>query len=515
MSDTQFSASDSLIYLRRLVPDDVTHEYVEWLNNPIVNQYLECRYVVHTIDSVREYVKCLASEDSNEIMYGIFMNSNDTHVGNIKIGPINQKHRHAAVGLLIGNPNYWGKGIATRAIKLVSDILAPQLLIRKLYAGCYSNNIGSYKAFIKAGWLESGKIPGYWLTNEGSENDEILLSKTISFAVQLPSLTGVTLIGSGDLMVQVAKYLRDKDIAVQVLYAKRHFDEAVFKLLESFGAKVVKCYDYPDTIPDVFDSIQDYNSLCLCFGPVWIFSPKFISWFGGRIFNYNGIPIPSYLGGAHFTWQILNQSWEGGCFIQQITSDIDRGLIVKSFRYSILESIDVKPRDFELANLKYGFSFLKEFLSEVISSNQIVFSCENIDWNQLTYFPRLHTSMHGWIDWSWSGDEIRRFCLAFSDPYPGARTSIGAQDVILKSVSFVETEPVHPFCRGLIFRVNKQKGFVDVWVRDGFLRVQSILNLNTGDSVSPRLGTRFATSPDKLIMAFNPISYDQNGIKGF
>ena len=126
-----------------------------------------------------------------------------------------------------------------------------------------------------------------------------------------------------------------------------------------------------NTIPDVSDSIKNYNSLCLCFGPAWIFSPKFISWFGGRIFNYNGIPIPSYLGGAHFTWQILNQSWEGGCFIQQITSDIDRGLIVKSFRYSIPESIDIKPKDFELANLNLVFLFFFGGKSFSSNSNQI------------------------------------------------------------------------------------------------------------------------------------------------
>ena len=38
-------------------------------------------------------------------------------------------------------------------------------------------------------------------------------------------------------MIKVAEYLRGKDIAVQVLYAARHFDESAFKTLESFGAK--------------------------------------------------------------------------------------------------------------------------------------------------------------------------------------------------------------------------------------------------------------------------------------
>ena len=143
---------------------------------------------------------------------------------------------------------------------------------------------------------------------------------------------------------------------------------------------------------------------------------------------------------------------------------------------------------------------MEESLSQ---ATVIKFSCENIDWNQLTYFPRLHTSLHGWIDWSWSGDEIRRFCLAFSDPYPGARTRLAAKDVILKSISYIQTPPIHPFCKGLIFRVDKQKGFVDVWVRDGYLRVKSIVCLKTGDSIFPRLGTRLVTSQDKLIMALN------------
>ena len=64
------------------------------------------------------------------------------------------------------------------------------------------------------------------------------------------------------------------------------------------------------------------------FWAAWIFSDKIIELFNQNIFNYNGIPVPLYLGGAHFTWQILNQSRRGGAFIQRITSDVDRGSVV-------------------------------------------------------------------------------------------------------------------------------------------------------------------------------------------
>ena len=96
-------------------------------------------------------------EDSNEIMYGIFMNSDDRHVGNIKIGPINQKHRHAAVGLLIGNPDYWGKGIATRAIKLVTDILAPQLSLGSFMLAAILTTLDHIRHLLKQDGLSQEK----------------------------------------------------------------------------------------------------------------------------------------------------------------------------------------------------------------------------------------------------------------------------------------------------------------------------------------------------------------------
>ncbi|MBR4820433.1 GNAT family N-acetyltransferase, partial [bacterium] len=38
-----------------------------------------------------------------------------------KIGSINSYHKYADVGFLIGEKDYWGKGIATEAIKLATD----------------------------------------------------------------------------------------------------------------------------------------------------------------------------------------------------------------------------------------------------------------------------------------------------------------------------------------------------------------------------------------------------------
>jgi ribosomal-protein-alanine N-acetyltransferase len=136
---------------------DVTDAYVGWLNDPSVNRYLESRFSIHTIKSTREFVAdCLASPSA--LLLGIkSIDLHGAHVGNIKIGPIDRHHGLGEVGILVGNKNAWGKGIASTAIRLLANIAREDLGLRKLTAGCYASNVGSRKAFLKAGFYIAGE----------------------------------------------------------------------------------------------------------------------------------------------------------------------------------------------------------------------------------------------------------------------------------------------------------------------------------------------------------------------
>ena len=111
--------SDGVVTLRRLDVNDVSSEYVSWLNSPKVNRFLESRHIVHTIESTRQYIIDLNSEESNELIFGIFLNVDHVHIGNIKIGPINEFHNHATVGLMIGKISEWEKAMAQELYSLL------------------------------------------------------------------------------------------------------------------------------------------------------------------------------------------------------------------------------------------------------------------------------------------------------------------------------------------------------------------------------------------------------------
>jgi len=152
------------IYLRNVCLEDVNDSYYQWLNDPQVNQFLETRFVVQSKVKIAEFV---ASKDgnANEILLAICDKKQDLHIGNIKLGPINWYHRRAEISLLIGNKEYWGKGIASQAIQLISQFAFQTLNLNKIMAGAYKNNIGSIKAFQKCGYKIEGEVEDYVLVN--------------------------------------------------------------------------------------------------------------------------------------------------------------------------------------------------------------------------------------------------------------------------------------------------------------------------------------------------------------
>lgn len=145
------------IELKSLTCENATTEYVEWLNNNEINQYLESRHTKQTIESIEQFIS-ESNENLHVHLFGIFCKKTCKHVGNIKLGPVNIIYERAEVGLLIGDKDYWGKGIATQAIQLICDYATNELNLHKIEAGCYSDNVGSLKAFEKVGFIVEGKI---------------------------------------------------------------------------------------------------------------------------------------------------------------------------------------------------------------------------------------------------------------------------------------------------------------------------------------------------------------------
>lgn len=161
------------IYLRKVRFSDVTDQYHRWMNDPEVNRYLETRFSHQSREKIESYVRTMET-DPDSVFLAIVLKNKDTHIGNIKIGPMNWSHRFADISLFIGEKGCWGKGYGTEAIDLVVTYAFNALNLHKVTAGFYADNIGSIKAFRKAGFKEEGRRKNHRFC-QGRYVDEVLM----------------------------------------------------------------------------------------------------------------------------------------------------------------------------------------------------------------------------------------------------------------------------------------------------------------------------------------------------
>ncbi len=170
----EFPLIGDRLLLRTLTEVDATRRYLAWLSDPDVIRHLEIRFAPpETLDDLSRFISDTNDSDDS-IILGIFLRNVDQHIGNIKLGPINRHHSTADIGLVIGERSEWGKGHASMAIGLLTDYAFATFGLAKITAGCYCDNEGSRRAFLKAGFTEEGRRKAQY-TVDGRRQDGILL----------------------------------------------------------------------------------------------------------------------------------------------------------------------------------------------------------------------------------------------------------------------------------------------------------------------------------------------------
>lgn len=165
------------IYLKILTPEEDLKNYLKWINDPEVMCLTKSKGKVYSEQDLKDYIRVMSSEKNR--LFGIYLNENNRHIGNIKLGNINAVHKWADIGIIIGENNLWGQGFGQEAIMLLVDYAFKHLDLKKVWAGMYINNIGSYKAFLKAGFEECERQKDHFFL-DGPFVDGLLLVEKIN-----------------------------------------------------------------------------------------------------------------------------------------------------------------------------------------------------------------------------------------------------------------------------------------------------------------------------------------------
>ena len=140
-------------FLRTLIEDDVNARYLEWINGSDKSQYINYTNQNSTVDEVSTFVTERVNSDT-VLFLGIFVRESGEHIGNIKYEPIDFKKSYAIMGILIGEKNWRGRGVAAEVIKASSMWLHNKYGIKQIILGINTGNIWAIKAYEKLGFSE-------------------------------------------------------------------------------------------------------------------------------------------------------------------------------------------------------------------------------------------------------------------------------------------------------------------------------------------------------------------------
>lgn len=146
------------LVLRAIQVDDITQEYVNWLNDPEVTKFLEIRFERQTKEKVKKYVNDMLSDLEHAKHFGVYDTEGERLVGTVTLPEINWNHSYADISFVIGHPDARGKKYAEEAVRAVIQYMFHHCGLKKLWAGYYDGHDASKHILEKVGFREEGRI---------------------------------------------------------------------------------------------------------------------------------------------------------------------------------------------------------------------------------------------------------------------------------------------------------------------------------------------------------------------
>lgn len=161
-----------------LVPFDDSHlnskEYMSWLRDYDVMKTINRLDYLRPVSfyEVREYCEGVM-RSKNDIFMAIYHKDGNEFIGTLRV-KIGWETRTADVGIMIGEKDYWGKGIGTDAVSTICGYLFERLAFRRLTAGLMGVNLAMLRVFERVGFQREGvfRMQDYY---EGKYVDHIYL----------------------------------------------------------------------------------------------------------------------------------------------------------------------------------------------------------------------------------------------------------------------------------------------------------------------------------------------------
>lgn len=149
----KFPLKTERIILNIFSKNDLTQQYVNWLNDSVVVKYSNQRFKRHTIKDSTSYFNLFKKQ--NALFLSIYHKKDKEMIGTMTIY-FNIYHKVADIGIMLGNKSYWGQGLGKECWNTVLEFLVHYSNLRKITGGTISCNAKMIKIMESTGMKLDG-----------------------------------------------------------------------------------------------------------------------------------------------------------------------------------------------------------------------------------------------------------------------------------------------------------------------------------------------------------------------
>ena len=163
-----------MIRLARMQPEEGACFY-PWIADPEVIRYsLSAFQSLNTPAQIDHWFAATLREEKS-LNLGIYLQESNALIGYAGLSNLSATNQSGEYFILIGEKDYWGKGVGTAVTKLVLTLGFAVQRLNRIMLTVSELNLGGIKAYTNAGFVAEGRLRAACCRN-GLFHDKIVMS---------------------------------------------------------------------------------------------------------------------------------------------------------------------------------------------------------------------------------------------------------------------------------------------------------------------------------------------------
>jgi len=147
------------LILSSIQESHITSQYLGWLINDEVNEFLEVRKYPQSFESIKSYINHLRKKSECDLLV-ILSKDGYRHIGNVSITEMSESTGRATYGIMVGERSDPLSNIAGgESTLLIIDYFFSHQFIEEIKEGAHSDNVRARALLTKIGFLPLTEVP--------------------------------------------------------------------------------------------------------------------------------------------------------------------------------------------------------------------------------------------------------------------------------------------------------------------------------------------------------------------